>query len=372
MGLRADIIQGLEKYGITKIEGQPTEEDLTQLTLELSNALGSVATTLGGGEHGHVGMIIDEAEYVTFSRNGEKFVAPTNPGAYPSSPDADAVIREQQIAEHKAKQDEFITHQAVEAFARQAIANAVESEWLAEIKSDTMGYNHVTPKKMLSHLFKVGGTLDHLDVTQLMTHLLQEWDGIEAPAAYFAKGDRFERQLLKAGQQKNPDLRLAFALTHFEKTGEFEPALREWKALPTTSKSFAKFRVYIQKEFGERRKHDKSTAGSVRRGIANSVTDKQVDEMDRLEAQAMLLAEFANTMAEQSQKQFKEMMEMFSKTMSTKDSPPAPPGNGNGEKKKKKKCPHCLLEVYHKPEKCFELEANASKRPEGWKSKKST
>jgi hypothetical protein len=48
MGLRADIIQGLEKYQFTKIEGQPTEEDLRQLTLELSSALGSVATTLGG------------------------------------------------------------------------------------------------------------------------------------------------------------------------------------------------------------------------------------------------------------------------------------------------------------------------------------
>jgi allophanate hydrolase subunit 2 len=145
MGLRADIIQGLEKYEITKIEGQPTEEDLTQLILELSSALGSVATTLGGGEHGHVGLIIDETEYVTFSRNGDKFIAPTNPGAYPASSDADAVVREQQIAEHKAKQDEFVTHQAVGAFARQAIAKAVEPEWLAEIKSDTMGYNHLTP-----------------------------------------------------------------------------------------------------------------------------------------------------------------------------------------------------------------------------------
>jgi hypothetical protein len=30
------------------------------------------------------------------------------------------------------------------------------------------------------------------------------------------------------------------------------------------------------------------------------------------------------------------------------------------------------MEVYHKPEACFELEANAAKRPAGWKSKKST
>ena len=35
----------------------------------------------------------------------------------------------------------------------------------------------------------------------------------------------------------------------------------------------------------------------------------------------MLLAEFANTMAEQSQKQFKEMMEEFTKTLKSKDSP---------------------------------------------------
>jgi hypothetical protein len=77
-------------------------------------------------------------------------------------------------------------------------------------------------------------------------------------------------------------------------------------------------------------------------------------------------------MAEQSQKQFKEMMEEFTKTLKSKDSP-NPQNNGAGGKSKtKKKCPHCLMEVYHKPEKCFELEANASKRPEGWKSKKST
>lgn len=118
MGLRHDVIEGLEKYEITTIEGQPTEEDLTQLILELLNALGSVATGLGGGEHGHVGMVIDEAEYITFSKGGEKFIAPTNPGPYPKNPDADAIVREQQIAEHKAKQDEYQTYQGVKAYAR--------------------------------------------------------------------------------------------------------------------------------------------------------------------------------------------------------------------------------------------------------------
>ncbi len=60
----------------------------------------------------------------------------------------------------------------------------------------------------------------------------KEYDGIEAPAAHFVRGDKFERQLLKVGQSKNPALRLAFALATFQASGEFEPALRDWEAKP--------------------------------------------------------------------------------------------------------------------------------------------
>jgi hypothetical protein len=61
MGIRHDVEQGLEKYEITKIDGQPMNEDLNLLIKELTNAAGSVATQNRGGEHGHVGMVIDEA-----------------------------------------------------------------------------------------------------------------------------------------------------------------------------------------------------------------------------------------------------------------------------------------------------------------------
>ena len=92
MGICHDVKQGLKKYEITKIDGQPTDEDLNLLAKELTNAAGSIATQNGGGEHGHVGMVIDEAEYITFSRSGARFVVPTNPGPYPASVDTDKVM----------------------------------------------------------------------------------------------------------------------------------------------------------------------------------------------------------------------------------------------------------------------------------------
>ncbi len=84
-----------------------------------------------------------------------------------------------------------------------------------------------------------------------------------------------------------------------------------------------------------------------------------------------MIAELMNSMQEQSQKKFKEMMEMFKATLNTNSpTPTIPKGGAGGEKKKKS--PHCGLEVYHKPKACFKLEANAAKRPAGWTSKKST
>ncbi len=79
MGIYHDVKEGLEKYEITKIDGQPTDEDLNLLTKELTNAAGSVATQNGGREQGHVGMVVEEAGYVSFSRNAERFLVRRTP-----------------------------------------------------------------------------------------------------------------------------------------------------------------------------------------------------------------------------------------------------------------------------------------------------
>ncbi len=176
---------------------------------------------------------------------------------------------------------------------------------------------------------------------------------------------------MKVGQRKNPELRLAFALATFQSASEFESALREWEVKPTADQTFANFRILMQKEFSKHHKQNKTTAKLVGYGIANSITDNAVNQIDHLEEQALIIAKLANSMQEQSQKQFEEMMEMFKATLNANSPTPTTPKGGAGGKKKKK-CLHCGLEVYHKPEACFKLDANATKRPAGWTSKKNT
>ena len=207
MGIHHDVKEGLKKYEITKINGQPMDdEDLNLLAKELTNAAGSIATQNGGGEHGHIGMVVKDAKYITFSRSGASFQVPTNPGPYPASVDPDKIIRERQIAEHKAEIVEYKTYLGVENFLRRMIVKLLDHKWLAEVESETIGFNHLSPKALLSHLCNVSRSLDHMDVTELISNIQKPWDAIETPPAHFARGDKYERQLLKVGQAKKTNL----------------------------------------------------------------------------------------------------------------------------------------------------------------------
>ncbi len=206
MGIHHDVKQGLEKYEITKIDGQPTDDNLNLLMKELINAAGSVAIRNGGEEHGHVGMVINEAEYITFSHGGVRFLVLTNPGPYPATVDSDKVIREHQIAEHKAECIKYETYLGAKNYIPRMIVKSIDHKWLAEVKSETVGFKHLSPKALLTHLCNVGGSLNNMDVTELISNTQKPWDGIEAPAAHFAQGDKYERQLLKVGQSKNSEL----------------------------------------------------------------------------------------------------------------------------------------------------------------------
>ena len=83
MGLRADIREEVRKETVSKIHGQPANQDLTLLEKVLLVILANIPTTLRGGGHGHAGIVMDPARYLLTT--GVPFVNPANPGTRSSS-----------------------------------------------------------------------------------------------------------------------------------------------------------------------------------------------------------------------------------------------------------------------------------------------
>ena len=131
MGILQDVLNALKEFELTKIDGQPTDEDINKLTTQLSAALVTISTGNGGGKLGHIGVVVPESRYVTLSV-GHKLDRPTYPGPYPATVSDDKKAREKEVAEHNAEVIEFETYMACKAWAHQAIVKAVDEEWISE------------------------------------------------------------------------------------------------------------------------------------------------------------------------------------------------------------------------------------------------
>ncbi len=101
MGVQADIWEEVRKEMVTKIHGQPTNQDLTILEKELIAILTNIPTTLKGGNHGHAGILMDPAKYLLTA--GVPFVNPANLGNYPANVPGNVAqgVRARAEAEHK-------------------------------------------------------------------------------------------------------------------------------------------------------------------------------------------------------------------------------------------------------------------------------
>ena len=135
MGIRTDIRDEIRKETVTKIHGQPTSHDLTQLEKEIITILVNIPTTLGGGNHGHVGVIMDPVEYNTMTA-GIDFVNPVNPGFYPANLalNAAAGTRARAEAEHKELINQFETFEGVRLGTKDLILEASTTVTLLDIR----------------------------------------------------------------------------------------------------------------------------------------------------------------------------------------------------------------------------------------------
>jgi hypothetical protein len=379
MGLRADIRDELRKETATKIHGQPTDHDVTLLEKELIAIAATIPSTLGGGNHGHAGLIVEPAKYLTMT-GGIAFTQPGNPGIYPAglAPNAAAGTRAREEAEHKELIAQYEIHKGVEQALKDIIIQAVDEDFLLEIEDETLGFLNETPKSMIVHLRNRGGALDFADTKTLLTERDQEWDASEIPTMYFNRVEKAMQQLTRAGITSDLKERTDMALYYFKSTGEYDAAVREWEAKPVAIRTWANIKLFMSAEYAKENKQNKQTAKQMK---ANAIEEQA-------EATEELIANLTEAHTRQIESLIKANTEAMKEMMSLvkdKTITPTNPTNQTSEEKKKKReekqkkflnapvCKHCGKKHPSKKEdECWELDKNAASRPASWKPTKST
>ena len=378
MGKRAETRDELRKESVTKIHGQPTDQDITTLEKELIAIAASIPTALGGGNHGHAGLIVDATKYLTMA--GVAFVIPPNPGIYPAglAANATAGARARAEAEHKEEVAQYEILKGVEQALKDIILEAVEHDYLMEIEDDTLGFLNQSPRQMIDHLKARGGTLDFADTKTLLAERDMEWDMSENPQVYFNRVEKAVKALTRAGITSDMNERRDMALYYFKASGEFDAAVREWENKAAADKTWVNIKSFISKEYARENKQNKLTAKQFKANV--------------IEEQAAVTEELIATLTENHTRQMenlikstteamKEMMQLIKNNNGT----PTNPTKATDEEKKKKRderrkkyneapiCTHCGKKHPSKKEdECWELEKNKASRPDGWKSSKST
>ena len=379
MGLRADIREEVRKETATKIHGQPTDHDVTLLEKELIAIAATIPSTLGGGNHGHAGLIVEPAKYLTMT-GGTAFTQPGNPGIYPAglAPNAAAGTRAREEAEHKELIAQYEIHKGVEQALKDIIIQAVDEDYLLEIEDETLGFLNETPRSMIIHLRNRGGALDFADTKTLLTERDQEWDASEIPTIYFNRVEKAMQQLTRAGITSDLKERTDMALYYLKSTGEYDAAVREWEAKPVATRTWANIKLFMSAEYAKENKQNKQTAKQMK---ANAIEEQA-------EATEELIANLTEAHTRQIESLIKANTEAMKEMMSLvkdKTITPTNPTNQTSEEKKKKReekqkkflnapiCKHCGKKHPSKKEdECWELDKNAASRPASWKPTKST
>jgi hypothetical protein len=109
------------------------EKKLTAITA-------ATPSTLGGGNHSHAGIIVENAKY-TMMTGGVAFLNPVNTGLYPAiAANVAAGTRAREESVHKGLVQEYETFWGVEAGLKDIILEAVDNDYVLEIEDKILGF----------------------------------------------------------------------------------------------------------------------------------------------------------------------------------------------------------------------------------------
>ena len=216
-----------EYPSLDKIHGQPTFTTLRRLKKQLKANAQSVPSNLGGGEYGHLGLVLSPEEYAAVS--DDPYVPPDHPGPFQLQHNTDPTeaIRLREV--HHERIRRFRESLDINRALIRQIVSAISKEYLDELRNDTTNTITASIPDILTYLFDNFSDVTAQDVAKEEAKVTNfYWNLTDPPMTFFNLIEDLQAVATAANVPYTNEQLVAFGIHILQKTGDFELSLAEW------------------------------------------------------------------------------------------------------------------------------------------------
>ena len=275
---------------LTKLteESTPNAFEVQNLKKEVIGNVRAIHTSLGGGNHGHLGLVIPMEEYAPLSGadpddpdDADHFHVPTFPVMAVLQANAGAAATVNAQVNYQIRLNTYLTCQAVESQIKKLIIEAVPRIYIEAVKDDTYGFGNVTAETILTHLVETYGTISQKELEDNYEHLTDPFNPDEAIEKFFSTANKRRAFAVAGGEPIQEGQFIRQLLKGFEKSGVMTEGIKDWYKLPATDQDRDHFVTHFTAANKERKRM--MTISNPGYGSANAAQEKTATKITKNE-----------------------------------------------------------------------------------------
>ena len=230
---------------ITTITGKPNYESLKTLKEQLKANAASIPTTLGGGNHGYLGLILSPAAYTTITAT--QFIEPIYPGQHPNVPAGTSAANTSTIVRHRTEDlRQWREFKNVNTALKNQLLSALDDIYIRALKDRHVGYMNQSICTILQHLFDNYGNITPLKLEDNDTKMRATWDPNSPFDCLTKQVEDGQDYTDDGGQPYTTEQLLRIAYTLVFKTGLYFEDCKAWNARPAAAWTWDNFTTHFQ------------------------------------------------------------------------------------------------------------------------------
>jgi hypothetical protein len=230
-------------------QGEPDYQTIHATRKFLQANSRAIETHLGGGNLGHLGLIISDASYTMIAptTNAEPtlWTTPPAPGRAPAN--TDGTSAQISAARHIWEEDAqtYRTYTSMQQALKTQIISVFEPMYLDILNDNMVGYANILARDMLDHLFETYGNITAVDLEINFENMRRAWDPQQPVESLFKQIQDCDDYSEVGGFLIDHPQKIHIRYAKIFATGHFMSACRRWNEKHTIEKTWTQFKSHF-------------------------------------------------------------------------------------------------------------------------------